>query len=187
MRPLLRARKRKAHAIDRTVEPCHDRKTVLGHTLGRLTRNPLIIALVAGVSVASLELRLPTAIAGTVKLFAMASGALSLFVIGGTLVGLPLNGTGRQIAPIVAGKLALHPAAVFLALVVLDRLGIPLLEPAFRQAALLMAAVPMLSIYTVLAQAYGQEDFTAPAMLATTLVSFFSLNGLLMILHYFAV
>jgi uncharacterized membrane protein YfbV (UPF0208 family) len=42
-----------------------------------------------------------------------------------------------------------------------------------------MAAMPMLSIYPILAQIYGQEDFSAAALLIATAASFYTLSGLL--------
>ena len=158
---------------------------VLGQALSRLVSNPLIIALIAGFCISLANWRLPAAIVRTVDMFAMASGAVSLFVVGGTLVGLAVKGMGRQITPIVVGKLILHPLAVFLAIWILTLLGIPISDPSLRKAAVLMAAMPMMSIYTILAQAYGQQDFSAPAMLVATVTSFFTLSGLLFILRHF--
>ena len=48
-----------------------------------------------------------------INLFAQASSALALSVIGGTLVGLQVRGLRRQVALISAGKLLLHPLLVF--------------------------------------------------------------------------
>ena len=61
-------------------------------TLVRVARMPLVMGLVAGLAVSLMGWSLPSPVARTVTLFAQASGALSLFVIGGTLVGLPLHG-----------------------------------------------------------------------------------------------
>ncbi len=156
---------------------------VLGYALLRLVKNPLIIGLLAGLCVSLFHIRLPEVLTRAVTLFSLASGALSLFVIGGTLVGLPVQGAVRRIFPIVAGKLLLHPLAVLTFILLLPMTGLPPLDPALRKAAVLMAAMPMLSIYTILAQAYGQEDSTSAAMLVTTFFSFFTLSGLLALLH----
>jgi predicted permease len=123
----------------------------------------------------------------TVSLFAMASSALSLFFIGGALVGLPIRGLARRALPITVGKLILHPLAVLVAVVALPVLGLPALDPALRMAAVLMAAMPMMSIYPILAQAYGQEDFAATALLLTTAASFFTLSATLWLLHHMPV
>ncbi len=145
----------------------------------RLAANPLILGMLAGLAVSLLELRLPKVIVQTVGMFAAASGALSLFVIGGTLVGLPVGGMGRQVAPIVVGKLIVHPLCVLLAIMLVSALGLAPIDPTLRTAALLMAALPMMGIYATLAQQYGQEDFCAVAQLLTTLTSFLTLSSLL--------
>lgn len=114
-----------------------------GQSLARLAVNPMIIGVVAGFTVSVLGWKLPDALARTVNLFAMSSSALSLFVIGGTLVGLPMRGMGRRVTPIVLGKLIAHPLAVLLAIFVLPLLGLPVLDPSLRMAAVPLAAMPM--------------------------------------------
>jgi malonate transporter and related proteins len=156
---------------------------IVGQSLARLAKNPMIVALVAGFCVSCTGWRLPEAVVRSVGMFALTSGALSLFVIGGTLFGLPFRGTGRKVMPIVIGKLLVHPVAVLLACQTIPLLGMPTIDPSLRTAAVIMAAVPMLSIYTILAQIYGQDQVTAPAMLVTTVTSFFTLSGLLFLLR----
>lgn len=145
----------------------------------RLAINPLILAMTAGIVVSTLGLRLPAPIARVVDLFALSSSAVSLFAIGGMLVGLPLRGFGAGVAAIAAGKLLLHPLAVALAVLALPWLGMPALDPSLRWAAVLSAAMPMIGIYPIIAQRYGQEDVGAAAMLVTTVASFFTLSALL--------
>jgi predicted permease len=152
---------------------------IFSDTLGRLARNPMVLGVFAALAFSVLELRLPAAASRTVDLFALASTALSLFVIGGTLVGLPVKGIARKVVPIAMGKLVLHPLAVFLVAVALAHLGWPAMEPTLFQAAVLMAAMPMMGIYPVLSQEYGLEDLSAAALLLTTVASFFSINALL--------
>lgn len=156
---------------------------VLRQTLNRLLKNPLIIALIAGFLVSLLQIRLPEALTRTVTLFSVASGSLSLFVIGGTLVGLSMRGVGPRALPISIGKLLLHPIAILSIILVLPILGMPPMDPSLQKAAILMGAMPMMGIYTILAQAYGQEDNCSATMLITTLISFFTLSGLLLFLQ----
>lgn len=156
---------------------------VAGQSLKRLAVNPIIIALVAGLAVSLLRWQLPEPLLRLVNLFALSSAGLSLFVIGGTLVGLPLAGMGRQIMPIAFGKLVLHPMAVLAAALALPWLGMTALAPQLRLAAVVLAAVPMMSIYPILAQSYGREDFGASALLVTTVASFFSLSALIWLIQ----
>jgi len=151
----------------------------LAQSLARLARTPLFIGLLAGLAVSLSGLKLPAPIAQTTTLFANASGALSLFVIGGSLVGLPLAGMGKKVWPIVSGKLLLHPLLVAGSLAVLAATGLTPLAPPLHAAAVLLAAMPMMGIYPTLAQAYGQEDTAAAATLLATVASFFTISGLL--------
>lgn len=156
---------------------------LLRDTLRRLAANPMVIGLLLGFAMSFTGARLPTPLERSVELFAQASGALSLFVIGGTLTGLRFEGLARRIAPIVGGKLLLHPLMVWLAVLALPLLGLAPLDGPLREAALLSAAMPMMSIYTILAQPYGQEDTAAAALLGATLSSFFTVSALLLALH----
>lgn len=147
----------------------------IGQTLSRLARNPMILAIVAGFGYSLLGWHLPGPVARTVNLFSQASGALALFVIGGTLVGLQVKGMRLRVAQIAFGKLVLHPLVMLAVLLWL----VPVGDPALRTAVLLTAAMPMLGIYPILAQKHGQEDISAAALLVTTIASFFTLSLLL--------
>ena len=154
----------------------------LAQSLVRLAQTPLFIALFAGLAVSLSGLVLPAPLLQTISMFAAASGALSLFVIGGALVGLPLAGMGQRVWPIVLGKLVLHPLLVWLCLQALALAGMPPVSAELRTAAVLMAAMPMMGIYATLAQAYGQEDTAAAATLLATVLSFFTVSCLMWVL-----
>ena len=156
---------------------------MLVQTLGKLIRNPMIIALLAGFAASLLGLHLPTPVESAVNLFAVSSGAISWFVIGGTLTGLAFDGVLPKIWPIVVGKLVLHPVCVWLALLLLTGLGFAELNGPLKTAAVFMAATPMMGTYPILAQAYGQEELSAAALLLATLQSFFSISTLLWAFH----
>nr|WP_315397935.1 AEC family transporter [uncultured Duganella sp.] len=149
----------------------------VAQSLSRLARNPLVLAVVAGLAVSLVEVTLPQPVLRSVTLFSQTSGAVSLFAIGGTLVGLPLASGWQRVLPVVAGKLVGHPLAVLLFISLLPLAGIAPMEPSLRAAALLMAAMPMLSIYPILAQAYGEADRSATTLLICMVASFFTLTG----------
>jgi predicted permease len=151
----------------------------VSQSLKRLAVNPVILALAGGLVVSVMRWKLPDPVLRTVNLFAVSSAGLSLFAIGGTLVGLPLRGLGRQVLPIAVAKLVLHPMLVLLAIILLPLTGLPALDPPLRTAAMLLVAMPTMSIYPILAQSYGEEDLGATALLVTTVASFFSLSGLI--------
>jgi len=158
----------------------------LKQTGERLVRNPMIVAIFAGFVVALLGWQLPAVITRTVTLFSAASSGMALFIIGGTLVGLQVKGMRRQVSLIAVGKLLLHPLAVFAAVSLLPLLGLPAVDGDLRTAAVLSAAMPMLGIYSILAQRHGFEGFTAAALLATTAASFFSLSAILWLMRHSA-
>lgn len=158
----------------------------LRESLGRLVRNPMIVAIVLGFLVALAGWQLPSVVTRTVNLFGAASGGLALFIIGGTLVGLRLQGMGPQVALITVGKLLLHPLAVWAAVMLLPLIGLPALTGELRAAVVLSAAMPMLGIYPLLAQRHGHEGFAAAALLAATVFSFFPLSAILWLMRHSA-
>lgn len=136
-------------------------------TASSLARNPLVLSIVAGVAAALLGLVLPAPVQRAVDLVSQASAGLALFVIGGSLVGLSLQGQRADIVAVVTGKLVLHPLMVGGLAYALLPAGDPL-----AAAAVAIAAMPMMSIYPVLAQRWGHDGFCAAALLAATVVSF---------------
>lgn len=152
---------------------------VLRQTLLNLLRNPMVLGLLAGFMVSLMGWTLPSPLARTVTLFSQASGALSLFVIGGALVGLQIRGLRRQVAQIAVGKLLLHPLAVASVLLLLEAAGLVVMEPAMRIGVVLTAAMPMLGIFPILAQRHQREGLAAAALLGCTMASFVTISGLL--------
>lgn len=151
----------------------------LRQTVVRLLKNPMILAIIAGFAVSLLGVQLPDVLTRSVTLLSAASGGLALFIIGGSLVGLKVQGLGPQVGMIAAGKLLLHPLAVWGAIALMPLLGLPTVTGDLRTAAVLSAAMPMLGIYPILAQRHGHEGVAAAALLATTAASFFTLSAIL--------
>ena len=149
-------------------------RAALRETAARLLRSPLILALAAGVLLSGSGLHLPLPLARSIDMLAVASGPLALFVIGGLLHGTAVRGMAGPLLLIVAGKLVLHPLAVALAL-----WAFPVAEPALALAAVLMAGVPMIAIFPVLGQRFGQDRLCAAALLCAVLAAFVTLTGLL--------
>ena len=158
-------------------------RQALLQTLRGLLRNPMIWGIVGGFLVSLSGLHMPEPVSRTVNLFSAASGALSLFVIGGSLVGLKPEGLRGTLAQIALGKLIVHPLLMAVVLLWL----IPVADPALRTAALLTCAMPMMGIYTILAQRFGHGAISAAALLVTTVLSFFTLSGLLWVLRHWPI
>ena len=152
-------------------------------TFKGLLGNPMIWGIVSGFAVSLSGVQMPEPVSRTINLFSAASGALSLFVIGGSLVGLKPEGLKGAIAQIALGKLLVHPLVMLVVLLWL----IPIADPALRTAALLTCAMPMMGIYTILAQRFGHGAISAAALLVSTVVSFFTLSGLLWLLRHYPI
>lgn len=150
----------------------------LGDALRGLLKNPMIVAILAGFGFAMLGWQLPQPLARTVQIVATASSPVALFVIGGSLVGLKLGGVWGDVSLVAFGKLVLHPLAMLGLLMLL-----PPIEPTLRTAAIVFACMPIMSLYPVLAQKHHHEGFCAAALLATTVLSFFSISGVLWLMH----
>jgi malonate transporter len=152
---------------------------VLGQTILRLLSNPMIVSILLGFAYSLSGLQLPGPVARTINVFAQATSALALCVIGGTLVGLKIKGMRSQVSKITFGKLLMHPLAVWVCATWI----VPIADPQLRIAAVMFSAMPMLGIFPILAQRHGHEDTAAAALLITTIVSFFTLSGLLWLLR----
>ena len=147
---------------------------VVAGILGRLARNPMLLGILAGVLFAGLDLPVPLPISRAIDMLASASGPVALFYIGGILAGLSLRSLSADVGSVLLGKLIVHPLlllGVFLLL--------PAVDPALQKAAVLNAAMPMMSIYPILGQKYGREEMCTATLVATTAISFFTISSLL--------
>ena len=140
----------------------------------RLMRNPLIIGMTAGMifSITNEPLTGPTA--RTINLLAEASAPTALFYIGCSLAGLKLKGLSFDIGLITLSKLFLHPASILMTFVLF-----PVGDPETIKATTLNAAMPMATIFPLLAQRYGQEGIASAILVVTTITSFISISTLL--------
>lgn len=144
---------------------------VLGHTMIRLAKNPILIAIVVGAGISLSGLGLPGPVLRSIDMLAAASAPTALFVIGGTLCGLKVSSVASDITQIALGKLVVHPTAVLLAFLVL-----PTVDPVLMTAAMIFASAPMISVYPIFGQRYGVGDVTAAALMVATLTSFITIS-----------
>lgn len=146
-------------------------------SLRGVVRNPMIHGLVLGFVFSLLGWRLPEPISRAAGLLAASCSAIALLVIGGSLVGQMARDLWRDVSLILVGKLVLHPLAVLLLVMLLPPMGREL-----QVAVVMLAAVPQMGIYPILAQRFGHDGVAASAQLVSTVVSFFTLTGLLWVL-----
>jgi malonate transporter and related proteins len=140
----------------------------------RLVRSPLVVSIVLGGLTAASGLALPRPFARALDILAAANGAVALFTIGGTLVGVKVRGVIRDVGLVVVSKLALHPVLVFAALLLY-----PAIDPRLQAAAVVAASVPVFSIFPIIGQKFGMEKFGAAAVLTATVISFVSVSAVL--------
>ncbi|MGA4449031.1 AEC family transporter [Ectopseudomonas chengduensis] len=152
---------------------------VVRETALRLLRNPLIIAIVLGLGMSLLELRLPVVPARVIEMLAAASAPVALFVIGATLNGMKAGGMAADLAQTSIGKLILHPLLMFAALSL-----VPGVDPLLMVAGVLFASAPMLSVFPILGQRFGLEERCAAALVGCTVLAFFSISVLLALLRW---
>ena len=138
--------------------------------LKRLIKNPLILAVTGGVLASTFHLALPAVIDRVLVMLSGASATLALIVLGGSLVGTSLKGNTKDICFVTIGKLILHP--VMIAVVALF---MPEMDRNLLLGGILIAAVPMMSIYPIIGNQYGFRSLCASILLITTLVSFVTL------------
>ena len=161
--------------------------TISGRSLAqlifnRISTNPIVLAMLAVIIVAVVDLPIPTFASNGIDLIAQSSIAVSLFVIGGTVAGISIKSFGTQVFSVVMGKLVFLPISVWLGFNIMALVGAGVDDPDLQKAAIIIAATPAMSIYPVLAQQYRQEQQAATAMLLMTVMSFVTISGLLFLL-----
>lgn len=154
------------------------RRAALRIALRRTVATPIVPAIALGAGFALFGIGLPAVLSRPLELLAASATPVALFVIGGSLVGLRLRGMGAEVAQIAIGKLVGHPLAVLAMLALLPDFDVRL-----QHAAVLLAAMPMPSIYPAIGQRYGEQDLCAASALVATTASFVSLSMVLWLLR----
>lgn len=142
----------------------------------RIVTNPLIIAVVVALAIRLTGITPGAQVERTIGLFAAAASPVALFVIGGTVAGMSFSGHWRRVSAVTIGKLVVHPLIVGAALFLVP--GVP---PALIPVGILFAAVPMLTIYPILAAPFGLQQVSSTALLVSTLLSLVTVS---LVLHY---
>lgn len=140
----------------------------------RVIKSPLILSILAGVTVALSGLGIPVIFDKMLTMLAQAAGAAALFVIGGSLVGKSVQEAGADTLLVTTGKLILQPTLAFIAL-----MFVPGLDDVSRITILLLCAMPMFSIYPIIGGNYGFRGQCAAILVVTTLSSFVTITVLL--------
>ena len=149
----------------------------LMHSLGLLSKNPIFLAIVAGIASSALSLSLPSVLDTVIDSLAATVSGLAQFTIGGILAGATLKLINRDMSLVLIGKLLIHPIAVLSLVLVL-----PPITPVFASIAVILASLPMFSVYAVLGMDYELSEFCSAVLLPTTIVSFITINLSILVL-----
>jgi predicted permease len=147
--------------------------------LGRVARNPLILAVVAGAALSAAGLALPTAALGFLNLLGSAAGPCALVALGAALALSPAGGVAADVALVTLAKLLLNPLLAWLA----GRYLIPL-PPERLAAVTLLAAMPTAASVFVLAQHYELWTLRASTSVLLTHVGSVATLGFLLYLFH---
>lgn len=145
---------------------------VAKETLLRLARTPLFLAILVGLGLAAVGVRLPGSISTAVAMIADASAACALFVVGGTLARVADLSVPGDLAWIVLAKLVLHPLSVAAGFLLLG--GVP---AGLMAAGIILASAPMLTVYPIFGQRFGLGALCAAALVAATAASFATMTA----------
>ncbi|WP_261844938.1 AEC family transporter [Aliamphritea ceti] len=149
----------------------------LGAALPQLLKNPVVMSIGVGLVSALTGLQPPAFVNKAIDMLAVTVGGLALFTIGGMLVGLKPRGMLTDISVIVLGKLILHPLCIVLMILLM-----PPMPALFQSVALVLACMPMFSIYAVFGMRYGMDELCSAVLLPATLLAFVSINLMIWIL-----
>lgn len=140
----------------------------------RIVTNPIILSVFVGVMMSATGVHFPEFVSKGLGLLSQGAAPTALFVIGGSLVGVAIQGSKLRIGLVAVMKLVCFPVVVFLCLGLFPSMSYDL-----RVAVVVFAAMPMFSIYPIIGGEYGQRSFCASSLLATTVCSFVTISLLL--------
>ena len=142
-----------------------------------ILKNPIIMSTLIGILWGIAGLPLPSLVSKTFGFLGQAAPPAALFALGATLAYRRIQGSVGSASIMVALKLFVHPALVFLALTLL----IPV-EPFWVHAVVVFAACPIGANVYVFAQHYGvQVTAASAAILVSTGLAMLTITGLLVL------
>jgi hypothetical protein len=143
--------------------------------LGELIRNPIILALLAGLAANLSELVLPGPVETIVQMLGAAAAPCALFAMGASLAAYPLAGDVLSTLPLVLLKLFVHPLLVWV-------LAVPVLglEGVWVPVAVLMATMPTgINVYLVATRYEAGTTVAARTIFLSTVISLLTISAAL--------
>ncbi|MGY0202507.1 AEC family transporter [Acinetobacter soli] len=145
-------------------------------TAKSLLKNPVIIAIILGMSCILLDLRLPALLNQSLELLGKTASPLALFAIGGSLVGMGIKALNLQSALLVGMKVLLMPLLIFSLLSVLPNVSEEMLH-----AGTILAALPMPIAFGIFGQAYGLNERALTPLMLSTVIGFIGVSMLIIL------
>jgi predicted permease len=143
-------------------------------------KNPLIVAILLGIAYAALQIPLPGIGEKVIRGLSAAASGAALFYVGGEMYKLqqqPATGDERLLKPAVMVslvKLLLYPL-VILAMTLL----IPGMDKDIIPVLVVIASMPTVGIFPLVASAHGLEAFASTILIVATALSVVTLNSIL--------
>lgn len=143
-------------------------------------KNPLIVAILLGIAYAALQIPLPDIGEKVIRGLSAAASGAALFYVGGVMYKLqqqPATGDERLLKPAVMVslvKLLLYPLMI-LAIALL----IPGMDEDIIPVLIVIASMPTVGIFPLVASAHGLEGFASTILIVATALSVVTLNGIL--------
>ena len=143
----------------------------VGHSVLRVLRNPIIIAIILGTIASLVKLRLPEMVDGTLERFRTAGPTIALLLVGAGLYGQSVRGNISASLLCTVSKMFIQPLVVFaVGHFVFD------LEPLWLTIVTLIAALPAGANVAIIAGSYNVcIDRSSTTILITTLISVITL------------
>lgn len=150
----------------------------LRNVLKGVLLNPFVLSILVGVLYAASGFDIPAPLATFTGLLGKAAGPCALFALGATLASRPLSGALSEAVSMSAFKLFIHPAVMWISMVMIFEI-----EPLWASAAILTAAAPVAGNVYIVAQSFGIYVLRAStAILLSTALAVLTLSALAVIL-----
>jgi malonate transporter len=151
---------------------------LLRSVAGAMVRNPIIVAIFAGVLLSATGLGLPTPLENFTDLLGGAAGPCALFALGATLTSFPISAGIGEVSYMTFFKLLVHPAAIWFATTRLFDV-----DPLWATVAILGAALPVAANVFIIAKQYDTYvERVSSAILVSTAISVVTVSALLTVL-----
>ena len=144
-----------------------DLSSALMQMLQSMSRNPLLLSVLAGFIFSASGLTLPDMPIFFLDMLAGAAAPTALFALGITLIGQPIRSARAELGTITVLKLVIHP--LLMGVVMLTMTGLDVL---WIQTAILFACLPVAANVFALSEFYqAYSGRTATSIMLTTLIA----------------